>query len=517
MRTPDPVDPHQAATVNRRGVLALGAVAAGGFAAARASAAPLSGDIVSMSAVDLTESIRTRRLSCVELMNASLDRIAAVNPKVNAIVALHDRERLLAEARAADAKVASGAPLGPLHGLPHAVKDLTAVAGLPSTKGSPIFRNDVPRADAPPVVRLREAGAIIIGKTNTPEFGLGSHTFNAVYGATRNPYAPQLSAGGSSGGAAVAVALDMTPLADGSDFGGSLRNPAGWNNVYGFRTSPGRVPLVGADPWVTTMAVQGPMARNVADLSLLLSVQAGYDARAPFSMESSGQQFRTVSPRPVQGKRIAWSADMKGAVPYEPGVLEVCGEALKTFETLGCTVEEASPDYPVERVWEAFVKLRNWDTCGRLVDYYQDPARRPLLKPEAVYEIEAGLGLSASDITAYKTVRAEWTQAVRAFLERYDYWIMPTAQVFPFPVDLRWPTEVAGRPMRTYHEWMMGVCLVTMAGCPALAAPAGFSPGGLPMGIQIIAPVHHEHDCLHLALAYEAAADSRLARRPQIA
>jgi amidase len=504
-------------TLDRRAMLALTAQIAGSAALA-GSAHAQSGatEIVKIDAVSLSGMIRARKLSCVEVMNAYLDRIAAFNPKVNAIVALQDRGGLIRQAEAADAALARKDPVGILHGFPQAVKDLTPVKGLPYVQGSPIFRNVVAQADGLQAERLRKAGAIFIGKTNTPEFGLGSHTFNPVYGATLNPYDLTKSAGGSSGGAAAALALDLLPVADGSDYGGSLRNPAGWNNVYGFRTSIGRVPLQGKDVWLPSMGVAGPMARNVTDLALLLSVQAGYDTRVPLSMESAGDTFRNPLGRSVKGKRIAWAGDFDGAVPYEPGVLDACQAALRTFEALGCSVEPACPDYPVDKVWQSFVKLRNWQQGSSLRELYNDPARRAQLKPEAIFEVEEGAALSAFDITAHSAIRTEWSQAVRQFFERYDYWIVPTAQVFPFPVDDRWPTHIAGQAMQTYHEWMKGVCLVTMSGCPALAAPAGFGASGLPMGIQIIAPVHGELDCLQLAFAYEAASRSRLSREPAL-
>ena len=254
--------------------------------------------------------------------------------------------------------------------------------------------------------------------------------------ATRNPYDLTRSAGGSSGGAAVALALRMLPVADGTDYGGSLRNPAGWNNVFGFRTSFGRVPADGRDAWLPSMGVGGPMARNVPDLALLLSVQAGHDARAPLSLEGDGARYRAPLEADLKGKRIAWVGDFGGYLPYEAGVLDVCKAALKTFETIGCTVEEAQPDYPVDAVWQAFVKLRAWQTGGTLLPFYRDPAKRALMKPEAVWEVESGLKLSAYDITAASAVRSEWYQAVRRFFERYDYFVVPTAQLFPFPIDL---------------------------------------------------------------------------------
>ena len=467
-------------------------------------AAPLS-DIVTMDAAALTAAIRARDISCVEFMTAYLDHIERLNPKVNAIVALQDRAGLLAQARERDAQLTRGAPTGPLHGFPHAVKDLQPVKGIRSTWGSPILKDFVPAADSLMVERLRQAGAIMIGKTNTPEFGLGSHTYNAVYGATRNAYDQSRSAGGSSGGAAVALALRMLPVADGSDYGGSLRNPAGWNNGFGFRTSYGRVPNDGFEVWLPTLSVLGPMARTVTDLAMLLSVQAGFDARAPLSMDDDMAIFQRPLDRDFKGTRIAWLGDFKGSTPCEPGVLDVCNDALKVFESLGCVVEAAIPDYPLEAVWRAVQRLRGWHTGGALLAHYNDPAKRALIKPEAIFEIETGLKQSAFDITAASVVRTEWHHAMRRFLQNYDFFIAPTAQVFPFDVTLHWPKEIAGQTMQTYHEWMKGMLLISMAGCPALAVPAGFSREGLPMGVQIAAPVHREFACLQLAYAYEQA------------
>jgi amidase len=513
-------DDGPAGIVDRRSMLKLAGVvltSAMDGVANMTGAAARPFDIVTMNAVALSAAIRARRVSCAEVMQAYLAQIDRFNPKVNAIVALQDREDLLRQARGRDDQLAHGEWMGPLHGFPHAAKDLQPVKGLPFTQGSPIFKDTVASFDSIMVERLRASGAIFIGKTNTPEFGLGSHTFNPVWGLTRNPYDPSKSAGGSSGGAAVALALDMLPLADGSDFGGSLRNPAGWNNVFGFRTSYGRVPVHVREDWLPGMGVTGPMARTVADLAMLLSIQAGYDPRAPLSMESGGEVFAGSLAGEAKGRRIAWLGDLGGAIPYDPGVLEVCRGALKAFETIGCLVEDAHPDYPVEAVWQAFIRLRAWQTGANLQGFYDDPAHRPLLKAEAVFEIETGAKLSGYDVTAASIVRSEWSQAVRRLFDHYDFLVMPTAQVFPFDAQQSWPSEVAGRAMRTYHEWMQGVCLVTMSGCPALAAPVGFSRQGLPIGIQIVAPVHRELDCLKLAHAYEQAADLAKTRPPMLA
>jgi len=462
-------------------------------------------DIVLMDGAALSRAIHTKRVSCVEVMQAYLAQIEKLNGAVNALVALQDVSNLLAQARERDAQLARGEVMGVLHGIPHAVKDLQAVKGIRTTQGSPIFKDFVPTTDSLMVERLRSAGAILIGKTNTPEFGLGSHTFNSVYGFTRNAYDQSRSAGGSSGGAAVALALRMVPFADGSDYGGSLRNPAGWNNVCGFRTSIGRVPSDNRDTWLPSMGVVGPMARNVTDLAMLLSVQAGYDTRVPLSIDGDGTPFLRNLESQCKGKRIAWGGDLSGKTPCEPGVLEVCKTAVGAFAELGCHVEEAHPDYDLDAVWRAVVKLRGWQQGVALHAYYQDPAKRALLKPEAIYEVETGLKLSAYDVTAASVVRTEWYQTVRRFFERYDFLILPTAQVFPFPVEMRWPEAIGGTKMQTYHEWMKGTLLVTMSGCPSLAVPAGFNAEGLPIGLQIIGPNRRELDCLNLGYAYETA------------
>ena len=473
-------------------------------------------EIVMLDGCALANAIHSNQVSCVEVMTAYLDHIEDINPHVNAIVALQDGASLLAQARVSDEQLARGEPIGWLHGFPFAVKDLVPVKGLCMTMGSPILKDFIPAADSVMAERVRRAGAIFIGKTNTPEFGLGSNTYNPVYGITRNAYDQSRSAGGSSGGAAVALALRMLPVADGSDYGGSLRNPAGWNNVFGFRTSYGRIPQDGRDAWLPSMGVLGPMARNVRDLAMLLSVQAGYDDRVPLSMTGDASLFRADLERDFKGVRIAWLRDFNGEVPYEPGVLELCERALKTFEAIGCVVEVAQPDYSIEAVWQAWLRLRAWQNGGALLAYYNDPSKRAMMKPEAIFEVESGLKLSAFDITAASAVRTEWYLAVRRFFTKYDFLIAPTAQLFPFDANLDWPKEIGGRKMQTYHEWMKGVLPITMAGCPALAAPAGFNVEGLPIGIQIVARNHDERSCLELAHAYEIAANQVCKRLPPL-
>jgi len=488
---------------DRRAVLKT-SVAAAILASSTQAKAAMS-DIVKMDARSLSKAIAGKKVSCAEVMTAYLDHIAVFNPKVNAIVALQDRDGLMAQARAHDTLLAKGQSMGVLHGFPHAVKDLAPVKGIVSTSGSPILKNFVPTADALHVERMRAAGAIFIGKTNAPEFGLGSHTYNPVYGATHNPYDLTKTAGGSSGGAAVSLATHMLPVADGSDYGGSLRNPAGWNNVCGFRTSFGRVPLDGPDTWLPSMGVAGPMARTVSDLAMLLSVQAGYDPRAPLSMESSDARFAGSLQADLRGKRVGWLGDFGGAVTSEPEVLAVCRASLGRFAAIGCTIGEALPAFDIERAWQAFVTLRAWQSAAPLADIARDPAKRAQLNAQALFELDLASRLSPSDIQAASAVRTSWSAAFGRLFEQFDVLVAPTAQLFPFDIAQPWPTEIAGKPMRTYHEWMKGVCLVTLAGTPSLAVPAGFSRTGLPIGLQIIAPNHQEMTSLQFGAAYEAA------------
>ena len=462
-------------------------------------------DVTAMDGVALGEAIRSRRVSCLEAMNAFLDGIERLNGRVNAVVSLRDRGACLADARARDEDLARGFRRGPLHGFPLAVKDLAATAGIPTTQGSPIFRSFVPDADAIVVERLKAAGAIVIGKTNTPEFGLGSHTFNPVFGVTRNAYDQARTAGGSSGGAAVALALRMLPVADGSDHGGSLRNPAAFNNVLGFRPSFGRVPGDGRDAFLPALGVPGPMAHTVRDLAMLLRVMAGYDARAPLSMREDPAAVTEPLKRDFGGARIAFAGDFGGHLPFEPGVLDLCRSALPAFESLGARVEEAWPDFSLDEVWRAWLKIRAFQTGLALKDLWADPAKRAFMKPEARWEVESGAALSAYDVAEAGIVRTAWYGAVTRFFERYDFLLVPSAQVFPFDADIPWPKEIAGRAMDTYHRWMEVAIPVTMSGCPALNVPAGFNADGLPMGMQIVAPVGGELACLQFAYAYEQA------------
>jgi ureidomalonase len=450
------------------------------------------------SAVDLAESIRRRQVSCAEVMSAYLERIEALNPRVNAIVALREPDVLMRAAAARDDQLARGEHLGWLHGFPIAVKDLAAAEGLLWTEGSPLYARRVAEVDDLFVRRIKDAGAIVVGKTNVPEFGLGSQTYNRVYGATATPYDTARTAGGSSGGAAAALALRLLPVADGSDFLGSLRNPAAFCNVLGLRPSVGRVPAPG---FVAHPSVVGPMGRTVDDVAALLGVLAGPDDSAPLSI---GTPLVPLPPRERgwAGTRIAWVGDFGGYLATEAGLLDVCRQALRAFEDLGCRVDEAVPDYPPDRIWSTVLTWRWWSVLKRH-DLYADPVTRAELKPEAVWEIENGLRLSALDVAMVETARTEWYDAALRFLDMYDFVVAPSAQVFPFPVTTHWPSEIDGRRMDSYHRWMETAAPWSMTGMPVLGMPAGFDSRGLPAGIQLVGRPGADTAVLQLAKAYE--------------
>lgn len=460
-------------------------------------------DIVVMDGHRLSSAIHAREVSCVEVMTAYLDHIERLNPAVNAIVSLEPREALLRQARERDDALGRGESLGWMHGMPQAVKDLVPTRGIRTTWGSPLFARFVPEADAILVERLRHAGAIVIGKTNVPELGLGSQTYNDVFGITRNAYDRSRTAGGSSGGAATALALRMLPVADGSDHAGSLRNPAAFNNVLGFRPTFGCVPSQELDAFVPALGVTGPMARTVTDLSLMLSVLAGYDPRSPLSSRDSPARFTAALDRDVAGTRIGWLGGL--GLPFEPGVLELARSALRAFEAIGCVVDEVELDHPIERVWQSWLVLRAYQIGSILKDHHADPARRALMKPEARWEVERGAALTAYQLFDASVERSAWYQRVRELFDRFDYLVLPSTQVFPFDAELHWPRDIAGTAMDTYHRWMQIVVPITMSGCPALNVPAGFTTSGLPTGVQLVGRHHDELGCLQLARAYERA------------
>lgn len=508
--------------VDRREMLSLAggaaaaAASAGGFIDMASAAQSTVSPIVMMNGVELSRAIQTKQVSCVEVMTAYLNHIARLNPRVNAIVSLQDRGDLVGQARLRDQQLARGEHQGWMHGFPQAIKDLTAAKGIPATQGSPLLKTFIPTADAIVVERMKRAGCIVIGKTNVPEFGMGSHTYNSLYGTTLNAYDQTRTAGGSTGGGAVALSLRMLAVCDGTDYGGSLRNPGAYNNVFGLRPSHGRVPNEGTDTFAPSISVLGPMARTVPDLAMLLSVQAGYDPRVPLSIRQDPAQFAGSLKRDVKGVRIAWLGDLNGYLPFEDGVLDLCRIALKAFETLGCVVEEARPDFPPEQIWSSFTKIRAFQSGAPLRVFFQDPAKRALMNEQAQFEVESFLKLSAGDLVQAQIARAAWYQAVRRFFEHYDYFVLPSAQLFPFDAKLHWPTEIAGRKMDTYHRWMEGVAMVSMCGCPAINVPAGFNARGLPMGMQIVGPNQSELALLQLANAYDEATGWVDKRRPTL-
>ena len=456
-------------------------------------------DIVYLSAVDMAAQIRAGQLSAREVMQAHLARIEAVNPKVNAIVTLH-AEQAMAASLAADEAQAQGRPLGPLHGLPVVHKDLIMTRGMRTTYGSRVHEHFVPTRSALLVERQQAAGAISMGKTNTPEFGAGSQTFNEVFGATRNPYDLGKTCGGSSGGSAVALATGMAPLADGTDMGGSLRCPANFCNVVGLRPSVGRVPDFPSQNGWGSLSVQGPMARSVADLALHLSVMAGHDARDPLAICEGGAQFSAPLERDMKGKRIAWAMDM-GGLPVDPEVVKVLNAQRKVFEDLGCIVEDAYPD--MRDAHDIFMALRAYSFelhYGAIMD--QHPG---VLKDTIVWNIEAGRKLGAAQLARAEKLRTALFIRMHCFMENHDFLVTPVNQVLPFDIDKPFIDEIAGVKMESYIDWMRSCYTITVTSHPALSVPAGFSEQGLPVGLQLIGRHQGDLALLQMGHAFEQA------------
>lgn len=452
------------------------------------------------SATELSRAIHARQVAPSDVMAAWLAQVQAANGAVNALVSLRDPEVLMAEARALDDLV----PQGWLHGIPFAVKDLVATRGLRTTWGSPLFADHVPGKDDLVAARLRSAGAVIAAKSNVPEWGQGSHSFNPVFGVTRNPYDLTRSAGGSSGGAAAALACRMAWVADGSDMMGSLRNPAAFCNVYGFRPTWGLVPQdAEGDTYLATLATEGPMGRTIEDLARLLLVLAGENPEVPFPRTAPALTLD----RDLKGCRIGWLGDWGGAYAMEPGILSACEAGLRVLEDLGAVVEPLPPPFPAEKLWAAWVTLRAMLNAGGKRALAEDPAKRALTKPETIWEIEQGMGLSAQAVYEASVIRSRWHAHSARLFDRYDAVVLPSAQVWPFPADWRWPEEIAGRRMDTYHRWMEVVVPASLIGLPALSVPVGFSGQGLPMGMQIIGRSGDDIGVLALGQAYHGATD----------
>jgi amidase len=460
------------------------------------AATQLQSEICFLSAVEMARLIRTKKLSAREALAAHLKQIEKVNPKLNAIVTLV-ADRATVAAAAADEAQAKRAALGPLHGLPIAHKDLANTKGILTTMGSPIFKDNVPATDDVIIERIHQAGAVTIGKTNTPEFGAGSQTFNTVFGATRNPYDTTKTCGGSSGGAAVALAAGMQPIADGSDLGGSLRNPAAFCNVVGFRPSPGRVPNASFSP----LATSGPMARSVADVGLLLSVVAGPHPASPLSLPEAGSAFRQPLGRSLKGVRVAWFKDL-GGVPFDARVTAVVNAQRKVFEDLGCIVEQAEPDFTGADV--AFKTLRAFRSAATHGERVRT-SQRSLYKDTLLDEVERGLALTATDLAHAETLHLQVWQRFQAFLDRYEYFILPVTQVPPFDVTVPYLREINGVRFTNYIDWMKSCWYISLTGNPAISVPAGFTPEGLPIGIQIVGRRHQDFAVLQMAHAFEQA------------
>lgn len=468
-------------------------------------------DICFMSATELARRIRASELSAREVMTAHLEQIARVNPKVNAIVTQIPDDEALKLADAADRAVSGGEELGPLHGLPIAHKDLVLTKGMRTTFGSPIHRDFVPDQDELIVERLKRGGALTVGKTNVPEFGAGSQTFNPVFGATLNPYDTTKTCGGSSGGAAVALACGMIPIADGSDLGGSLRNPGNFNNIVGVRVSPGRVPRWPSGLAWSPLSVEGPMARTVQDVALMLSAIAGPDPRSPIAIEQPGELFRRPLEREFKGVRIAWSPSL-GGLPVDPRVTNVLASRRHVFSDLGCELEEATPDF--SDADEIFLTLRAY---GMAVGHELDiKEHRDQLKDTVIWNTEEGLKLSGLDVGHAEVKRSALYERVRQFLETYEFLICPVNQVPPFDVTQPYPTEINGVKMRNYIDWMRSAYYISITGLPAISVPCGFTPEGLPVGVQIVGRHHQDFSVLQLAHAFEQATKVGL-RRPPVA
>ncbi|HLH30463.1 MAG TPA: amidase [Terriglobia bacterium] len=456
-------------------------------------------DICFMSAVEMARLIRTKQLSAREAVAAHLKRIEAFNPKVNAIVTL-TAESATAAAAKADEMQARKATLGPLHGLPVAHKDLLETRGIRTTFGSPLYANNIPTKDDIVVERMQRAGAITIGKTNTPEFGAGSQTFNKVFGATHNPYDLTKTCGGSSGGAAVALACGFTPVASGSDTGGSLRNPAAFCNVAGFRPSIGRVPNPESAFGWSTLSTSGCLGRSIADLAFALSTIAGPDSRAPLSINEPGQLFARPLDRNFKGVRVAWFKDL-GGVPFDARVRAIVDGQRTAFESLGCIVEQAEPDFQLAEI--AFRTLRAWNsahTYGERLQQHPDAFKDTLKQ-----EIEEGLRLTGTQVAAAETAHGQLWRRFQAFLDKYEYFILPTTQLPPFDINTPYPTEIAGVKFDSYIDWMKSCWYISATGNPAASVPAGFTPEGWPVGLQIVGRDKQDFSVLQLAHAFEHA------------
>ena len=464
-------------------------------------------DICERGAVELSELIHSRRVTCEAVMRAYVERIDLVNPKHNAIVMRIPADELLAQAQVCDRELASGHSRGWLHGIPLAIKDTANVKGMPTTLGHAALKEALAPEDSPMVARLREAGALLIGKTNVPEFALGSHTYNQVFGVTRNALNPEKSAGGSSGGAAAALALQMLPVADGSDFMGSLRNPAAWNHVYGMRPSQGLVPFApGADVWLDQLGTEGPMARHVRDLRAMLVTQSGFHACRPLSWSLT--QSTTKHRADLKGVRIGWLGDLQGHLAMEPGVLNACESALEKMRAAGATIKPVMFEMDPEVVWMAWLVWRSLLVGTKIRPVVSRPGAFAQTKPEAIWELEQAQRYELADFMAASASRTAFYNAMLKLFNECDMLTLPSAQVWAFDVNADWPKHIGSRPMDTYHRWMEVTIYATFAGLPAASVPCGIDPkSGTGMGIQCIGRPHDDLNLLDMLQTLEEAID----------
>jgi amidase len=466
-------------------------------------------DLCFLPAEELAAAIRKKNISPREVVEAVLERIEKVNPKVNAYCTVVP-EMARETARRAEEKVMRGEVVGPLHGVPFSVKDLNLTKGVRTTFGSKIFEHFVPQEDGLIVERMKNAGAILIGKTNTPEFGAGANTYNSVFGATRNPWKPTHTCGGSSGGAAVALACGLGPLATGSDLGGSLRIPAAFCGVVGFRTTPGLIPIYPSLLAYDNLGVEGPMARTVGDAALMLSVVAGEDPRAPISFPSDPRAFLSAAASPdIRGLKAAWSPDLK-IIPVDQEVREVAGRAARRFQEMGCTVEEAEPD--MQGVREIIYVTRSLRMLASHADKLEK--WREKMNPNLVWNIEQGFTLTPQRIAEAERERTNLYRRVREFFTRFDLLLTPTVAVPPFPVEMSYPREINGKPLENYTDWFLLTYAMTLTGYPAISIPCGFTREGFPVGLQIVGRKLSETTVLRAASAFEALAPWRYKRPP---
>ena len=474
-------------------------------------------DITDFNASELSERIHQRQVSCVDVMNAYLQRIEKLNPTYNAIVNIAPTEKLLAQSIECDKELAAGSSRGWLHGIPQAIKDTAHAIGFPSTFGSIVLKNAMPAKDSIMTERMKASGAIVIGKTNMPELGLGSNTYNDLFGITPNAWDISVSAGGSSGGGAVAVAQRMLPVADGSDFMGSLRNPAGWNHIFGMRPSQGLVPFgPGADVWVDQLGTEGPMARSVQDLARLLATLSGYDPRHPLSdrmlLDVSDLQY---TPDHLKGLRIGWLGDLEGHLAMEDGIIEVCVNSLQSMQQAGANIDRMQLGFDSQALWDCWLVWRRALIGPKAAALLTLPGADKMIKPEAMWEYEHSVELTYMNFHKASQVRTSFYHHLLKVFEKVDVLALPVAQVWPFAKDLHWPNQIGSRKMDTYHRWMECTMHATLAGLPAISLPAGFhSEKQWPMGIQLIGKPKGDLELLQVAASYEAIHRDWLQKRP---